>query len=217
MDAQQQRDSLSQAFLRVADTMRTLTAEDGCAWHNVQDHQSLVRYLIEECYEVVQSIETGAEPRELRDELGDLLYQVLFHAAIAERNHEGFSLTDVCEGLADKLVARHPHVFGTRGYMSVDELNEQWEQLKADAAGASRGVLDGIAEELPSLARAEKMVDRVERAGLAPDIFTADEATAGSYGERVLALLREAHAEGVNVDASLRAAMRDLEQKIAKI
>lgn len=207
--------SIADAFTALAETMRQLTADDGCAWHGVQTHQTLVRFLIEESFELVEAIETHAAPGEVREELADLLYQVLFHAAIAERDGEGYSVVTVANTLNEKLIARHPHVFGDRGYMSVDELNAQWEQLKADASGQSRGVLDGIAESMPTLARAEKVIDRLERAGRMDALQIAPK-TSADIGNDLLQLIRVAHANGVNADEALRVALRGLTENIGE-
>lgn len=217
--------SVPEAFARLAETVRLLVADDGCAWHNVQTHQTLIRYLIEESYELVEAIETGGAPEEVQEELADLLYQVCFHAALAEKHGEGYDIASVADVLNAKLIARHPHVFSDRGYMSVEELNAEWEQLKADAAGQQRGVLEGIAVTMPTLARAEKIVDRLERAGLADSVLgsrvrksaneiTPDPVTAEEFGREMMALLRVAHANGVNVDEAMRATLREVTDRV---
>lgn len=151
------------------DTVRRMVFPDGCAWHAVQTHETLVPYLIEESAEFVDAIERELPAAEVSGELGDVLYQVLFHAVLAERDGEGYDLDSIGHALAAKLQARHPHVFGDRGYLSVDELNAEWERLKEDAAGerrGSRGALDGIPAGMPTLARSAKVVERLKRAGL---------------------------------------------------
>src|SRR5690606_36234800 len=110
-------------FTRLRATVRRLVAADGCAWHQAQTHESLTPYLVEEVAELIEAIEHGHTSNDVRGELGDVLYQVLFHAAIAERDGEGYDFDRVAETLDEKLIARHPHVFGDRGYMSVEELN----------------------------------------------------------------------------------------------
>lgn len=151
------------------ETVRRMVFPDGCAWHAVQTHETLVPYLIEESAEFVDTIERNLSTDEVAGELGDVLYQVLFHAVIAERDGEGYDLNSIGHALAEKLQARHPHVFGDRGYLSVDELNAEWERLKEDAAGerrGSRGALEGIPAGMPTLARSAKVVERLKRAGL---------------------------------------------------
>lgn len=224
--------SVGEAFSALARTMDRLIADEGCAWHNVQTHQTLIRYLIEESYELVEAIETNAPPNEVKEELADLLYQVLFHAAIAQKMGEGFDLVAVADTLNEKLIARHPHVFSDRGHMTVDELNAEWEQLKANASGQQRAVLEGIASTMPTLARAEKIVDRLERAGLAdpllgewltttemPDFSGKAAEVSGNastdIGRKFLSLLRESHARGVNADEALRNVLREVTDTVA--
>ncbi len=151
------------------ETVRRMVFPHGCAWHEVQTHESLVPFLIEESAEFVDAIERGLPSDEVAGELGDVLYQVLFHAVLAERDGEGYDLDSIGRNLANKLQARHPHVFGDRGYLSVEQLHAEWERLKEDAAGAqrgSRGVLEGIPVGMPTLARSAKVVERLKRAGL---------------------------------------------------
>jgi uncharacterized protein YabN with tetrapyrrole methylase and pyrophosphatase domain len=173
----------------------------------------------------VEAIETGGAPEEVQEELADLLYQVCFHAALAEKHGEGYDLASVADLLNAKLIARHPHVFSDRGYMSVEELNAEWEQLKADASGQQRGILEGIAVSMPTLARAEKIVDRLERAGLADSVLgsrvrqsanemNADPVTVEEFGREMMALLRVAHANGVNVDEAMRATLREVTDRV---
>lgn len=211
---------VAQAFTALAATIDSLTADDGCAWHGVQTHQSLLRYLIEETYELVEAVETGASAEEVKEELADILYQVFFHAALAERADEGYTVAEVALTLNEKLIARHPHVFGDRGYMSVDELNAEWEQLKANAAGKRRDLLEGIADSMPTLARAEKIIDRLERANAmdAPLAATAIEnrLTADEIGAELLRIVRVANANGVNADEALRGALRKLTENVAE-
>ena len=176
------------------DTVRRMVFPDGCAWHAVQTHETLVPYLIEESAEFVDAIERELPAAEVSGELGDVLYQVLFHAVLAERDGEGYDLDSIGHALAAKLQARHPHVFGDRGYLSVDELNAEWERLKEDAAGerrGSRGALDGIPAGMPTLARSAKVVERLKRAGLlepaAGVVATQRPGAAAAQGPGVLA------------------------------
>lgn len=210
----------------------------GCAWHEAQTHESLTPFLVEESAEFIDAVERGAPAAEVAGELGDVLYQVLFHAAIAQRDGEGYDLDTVAGSLNEKLIARHPHVFGDRGYMSVEELHAEWERLKEDAAGerrGSRGVLEGIPVGMPTLARAAKVIERLKRAGLL-DVAEADRsgasnggptgakgAAAGAelqcaagedeLGDAILLLLMRANAGGIDADRALRQATRRLAEK----
>jgi len=140
----------------------------------------------------------------------------MHHAAIAERDGEGYDLTAVATALNEKLVARHPHVFGDRGYMSVEELHAEWERLKEDAAGerrGSRGALDGIPAGMPTLARTAKVIERLKRAGAlepAVEVRDAPALDEDRLGEELLGLLLRANAEGLDADRALRVATRRL-------
>lgn len=215
----------------IRETIRRLVWPGGCAWHVSQTHESLTPFLVEETAELIDAIDRQRPPNEIASELGDVLYQVLFHAAIAERDGEGYDFDSVAQALNEKLVARHPHVFGDRGYMSVEELNAEWERLKEDAVGerrGSRGALDGIPRDMPTLARAAKVVERLKRArlfdpGSAVAIHTPAMTADGTeptrtahlvdrddsgreIGDALLALVVRANAEGVDPDRALRLA-----------
>lgn len=178
--------------------MRRLRAD--CAWKQAQTHQSLVRYLLEETHEVVDAIETG-DARDRQEELGDLLLQVYFHAAIAEEAGE-FTIDDVATGLVEKLIRRNPHVFGDADpTLSALAVNELWESVKATEKRRS-SITDGIAPTLPALLYADKVVDRLERAGQEPEV------RGEGVGDRLLSLVLEAHTLGVDPEQELRGAVR---------
>ena len=139
---------------RLVEVMATL--RQACPWDAQQTHRSLVQYLIEETAETVEAIE-GDDRDHLREELGDLLLQVVFHAEIAAESDAGFDLDDVAAGVADKLIARHPYVFASEDVPA--DLHGSWEQRKAKEKGR-RSVLEGIPEQLSSLARANKIISR---------------------------------------------------------
>lgn len=215
----------ARALARVAATVRRMVSPGGCAWHEEQTHASLTPFLVEETAEFIDAIERELPADEVQGELGDVLYQVLFHAAIAERDGEGYDLAAVADTLNDKLIARHPHVFGDRGYMTVEELHAEWERLKEDAAGEERGSrspLEGIPAGMPSLARAAKVVERLKRArlidpgasGSSPEdplstAIGADEQRLAEFGigDAMLALVTRANAAGVDPDRALRRAV----------
>ena len=154
--------SSGQGLLRLLEVMRRLRdPASGCAWDLAQDSRSLARYAVEEAYEVVAAIESGSDSA-LRDELGDLLFQVVFHAQLgAERGV--FDFDDVADGIASKLVHRHPHVFGEGG--GAD--HPHWESIKAAerAARGTTGVLDDVPQALPALMRATKLGKRAATVG----------------------------------------------------
>lgn len=145
------------------------TLRDQCPWDQEQTHQSLVRYLLEETHEVVDAIanldpEDPSSDDELIEELGDLWYQVEFHAAIAEEQGR-FSIADVARTVHDKLVARHPHVFGDVSVSSSDEVESNWEAIKKKEKPGRTGIFDGVAASSPSLLLASKFQQRAARAG----------------------------------------------------
>lgn len=221
-----------EALAAVAETVRTMVSPGGCAWHESQTHESLTPFLVEETAEFIDAVERGLPAEEIRSELGDVLYQVLFHAAIAERDGEGYDLASVAGALDEKLIARHPHVFGDRGYMSVEELHAEWERLKEDAAGEERGSrspLDGIPAGMPALARAAKVVDRLHRAELIdpaagdghPEnplaaIIGPDEQRLAEVGigDAILSLVMRANAAGVDPDRALRLSVDRLAARV---
>src|SRR4051794_9897046 len=148
--------------------MDRLRSPGGCPWDAAQTHESLTRYLLEETYEVLEAIETG-NPTLLREELGDLLLQVLFHARLAEElpPGEAFGIEEVAADLVDKLVRRHPHVCAGAAAGSADELNETWERQRADEKGR-RWAVDGVPLAQRALALSAKLVARASRTGLHP-------------------------------------------------
>ena len=183
--------------------MDRLRSPGGCPWDAAQTHQSLTPYLLEEAYEVIEAIETG-DLALLREELGDLLLQVLFHSRITQElpPDQAFGIDDVANDLVDKLVRRHPHVFAGVEAGTADELNETWERQKVDEKGRTSAV-DGVPLNQPALALAAKLVARARRAGL--DVETA---AADDIGGRLMAIVAEAVEAGVDPEAALRRTAR---------
>ena len=153
-----------EALVRI---MERLRAEGGCPWDREQTRESLKPFLIEEAYEVVEAIDEE-DPMKLMEELGDLLFQVVFHARVAAERSE-FTIGQVLAATADKMVRRHPHVFASGTASTAREVLEQWEELKRverDAAAAiPASALDGVPKELPALLRAQRLQDKASRAG----------------------------------------------------
>ena len=147
--------------------MERLRAADGCPWDRAQSFATIAPYTIEEAYEVADAVERG-DMRHLRDELGDLLFQVVFHAQIASEAQQ-FDFEAVAGAICDKLLRRHPHVFGASGPLNQAEQSVAWEDIKAAergaAAGADRSHLDGVPQALPALMRAYKLSKRAARVG----------------------------------------------------
>lgn len=139
--------------------------QTGCPWDVAQTSQSISRYTLEEAYEVVEAIQSGDEA-ELCAELGDLLLQVVFHAQMAAERG-AFTIEDVAQSISDKMEARHPHIFGTSGPKSAEEVRQSWEEIKANERRqkAKTGTLDDVALALPALVRAQKLQNRAARVG----------------------------------------------------
>jgi XTP/dITP diphosphohydrolase len=194
---------------RLVEVMAQL--RQSCPWDAQQTHRSLVQYLIEETAETVEAIETG-DRELLREELGDLLLQVIFHAEIAGEQPGGFDVEDVARGIADKLIARHPYVFASGTVPS--DLNFSWEQGKAAEKGRS-SVLQGIPDQLSALARANKIISRSRSRRV--ELELPDEAiSAEQVGEQILALAARAQACGIDPDQAVRDVVRRLEQQVVE-
>ena len=156
---------------RLREIVARLRAPDGCPWDKEQTHESLRAALVEECYETVEAIER-ADDANLREELGDLLLHVVMHAHMAgERNV--FTFEEVVEGICEKLIRRHPHVFGEGKAQDTAEVLRQWEQIKREEKGAKASVMDGLPASLPALMRAQNTQRKAARVG-----FDWDEAAA---------------------------------------
>jgi tetrapyrrole methylase family protein / MazG family protein len=151
-------------FSRLTEIMRRLRAPGGCPWDAEQTHESLKRYLLEESYEVIEAIDTN-DPQHLKEELGDLMLQPVFHAAIAEETGE-FTMGEVLDTICAKLVLRHPHVFGDQVVKTADEQVENWERIKKLEKGEEReSALSGVPPHLPALMKAQKITEKAARVG----------------------------------------------------
>jgi XTP/dITP diphosphohydrolase len=194
---------------RAVEVMDRLRSPGGCAWDAEQTHESLTRYLLEEAYEVIEAIETG-DLALLREELGDLLLQVLFHARITQELPAGtaFGIEDVAGDLVDKLIRRHPHVFAGAVAASADELNETWERHKIAEKGRTSAV-DGVPMNQPALALAAKLVSRAKRARI-----DVPEAGVDAIGDRLLSVVVDAVEAGVDPEGALRRTARAYREAI---
>ena len=214
-------------LLDLVAVMDTLRSPGGCPWDARQTHESLVEYLIEESYESVEAIEAG-DRAGMREELGDLLLQVVFHARIAQDDAEdSWNIDDVADGITRKLISRHPHVFDkstddlNQG-KSVEQVEADWHALKTKEKGRE-SVTDGIPANLPALLRAAKVLSRSTRLQTpASDLTEIDRATnalegvesAEQLGDLLLAIVSEARECGWDAEGALRDATR---RRIAEI
>jgi len=200
-----------------------LRAPGGCAWDADQTHESLVRYLTEETHELIEAIETGTR-EDLIEELGDVLYQVIFHSDIAAHTpEENFTLEDVAAHMTAKMIGRHPHVFGddaekaSMNIQSADDVMAYWDDLKATEKPHRSSVLDGIPQGMPALALADKLVGRAEKVDVAigkhTDAVPAAE-TEDALGVQLLGIVASAREAGLDPERALRATLRDLQASI---
>jgi XTP/dITP diphosphohydrolase len=222
---------------QAAETMRAV--RDRCVWTQQIDHRALVPYLIEESAELIDAVEEGSRA-ELREELGDLLWQVLFHAEIASRDaDEPFDIDDVARGLTDKMVRRHPHVFGDAVANTPEEVLVLWNAAKAAEKHERRSVLDGVSERMPSLALAQKLLGKGAQVGVGagpvPEQTRNDDpagkrgaaafpsrdvvshpsvASEAELGDALLALVAAAREQGWDAERALRERLRVLEGDI---
>ncbi|MRR55809.1 MAG: nucleoside triphosphate pyrophosphohydrolase [Deltaproteobacteria bacterium] len=154
----------TQKFDTLLNLMRRLRAPGGCPWDAEQTHESLKRYLLEETYEVLEAIDAKST-KMLKEELGDLLLQAVFHTVIAEEKGE-FTMDEVLQVLCDKLIRRHPHVFTDLEIDTIDDLVANWERIKkAEKGEERRSVLSGVPPQLPALLRAQKITEKASRVG----------------------------------------------------
>lgn len=192
-------------------TMERLRAPGGCAWDREQTHASLVQYLVEESAELVEAIESGSDA-EMVEELGDVLYQVLFHADLA--TEEGrFTLEDVAAHMTQKMVGRHPHVFGDVVAETPDAVVANWEAIKAVEKAHRTSVLDGIPAGMPGLALADKSLGRAAKVGVTVDAAPVP-ATEEELGAQLLALVAGARDAGLDAERALRSALRGLRDDV---
>jgi XTP/dITP diphosphohydrolase len=197
--------------------MARLRAPGGCPWDAEQTHESLVRYLIEETAELVEAIETG-DATAMREELGDVLYQVLFHADLAAATPgEGFDIEDVARDTAAKMVGRHPHVFGGAEAADAAAVVEVWEAQKRREKADRTSVLDGVPMQMPSLLLAEKLVGRAERAGLEVRPSSRVPEDEEALGDALLDTVIAASAKGLDAERALRGALRRFTASIREV
>lgn len=193
-------------------TLERLRAPGGCAWDRDQTHASLVQYLVEESAELVEAIESG-DDTELVEELGDVLYQVLFHADIAAEAGR-FTLEDVAEHMTHKMKGRHPHVFGDVVADTPDAVVATWEAVKAVEKAHRTSVLEGIPAGMPGLALADKALGRAEKVGVTVEPAQVP-STEEELGAHLLAIVAGARAQGLDAERALRGALRSLRDRVA--
>jgi XTP/dITP diphosphohydrolase len=199
------RPSRKPAINELLEVMAKLRSPEGCPWDREQDHRSLRFHAVEEVYELIDAIEAG-DDHEMLEELGDLLLQVVFHCQLA-RERGVFDFEQVARNITEKLLRRHPHVFGDVKVKDVDEVWANWEQIKrAEKAGTHRervSALDGIPRHLPALLRTEKLVKKARKQGLMAK-QSPSKLSKRAVAEKLFELTAHAQAKGWSAEALLR-------------
>jgi XTP/dITP diphosphohydrolase len=199
------------------EVMDRLRSPGGCPWDARQTHRSLVEYLVEEAYETVEAIESG-DRADLREELGDLLLQVVFHARIAQEDPDDpWGIDDVADGIVRKLVRRHPHVFADDTAETAEQVEARWHDLKAQEKGRA-SVTEGIPESLPALVRAGKVLSRSAHlevpAPVDADPVVASVGDEEALGDLLLAIVAAARERDWDAEAALRGAVRRQAERV---
>ena len=205
------------------ETAHLLRTPGGCAWDAEQDHRSLVQYLLEETHELIDALENGTRD-EVLEELGDVLYQVIFHSDLASEGSLGepFDIEDVAEFMEQKMRSRHPHVFGSEEELKKfaaetgEDVMANWENHKKKEKPGRTSVLDGIPQTMPSLALSSKVLGKAEKAGILegldePIVPMESEA---DLGKLLLAIVASARSVGLDPERALREATRELQAEI---
>lgn len=207
--------------------MTRLRAKNGCPWDRRQTHRTLKPYLLEEAHEVLDAIDED-DPKALQEELGDLLLQVVFHAQMAKEKGR-FNFQDVAKGIGDKLLRRHPHVFG-RSSRKLNDINRKWEELKRQEKPERRSALDGLPKSLPALLRTQRMFEKINKNQKAPGDTRSKKAAEKAWrklqmslkdgakkkekaaGEFLLAFTQMAQDQGIHAEMALQRSSRSFEK-----
>lgn len=200
------------------EVMARLRAPNGCPWDREQDHQTLRWHAVEEVYELMDAIE-ASDDHEIEEELGDLLLQVVFHCQLG-KERGAFTFEKVARHITDKLIRRHPHVFGETKVKDVDQVWANWEKIKRAEKEGTRhsrpSALDGIPAHLPALLRTEKLVKKARRARLLKDVPPGRKWTRPQIARELFALARYAQEHGWSAEDLLRTETRRQERELRK-
>ena len=178
------------SFRKLIEVVDTLMGDSGCPWDKVQTRESLKPYLVEETYETLEALDAN-DPEKIKDELGDMLYQILFHSKISSLSGE-FDIGDVINNLNEKMIRRHPHVFNAEPLNNPDQVIKQWEEIKKDekAQADQKSILDSIPKHLPSLLRAQKLQKKTAKEGFdwdqVSDVFNKLDEEISEFKEAIL-------------------------------
>ena len=208
---------MSSELLRLREVMDKLRSPGGCPWDAEQDHESLLKYLLEESYEFIESVE-NKDRTSMQEELGDLLLQVYFHSRMAEEDADNpFNVEDVAKTVTDKLIRRHPHVFGGTKVESSSEVLENWEAQKATEKGRT-SIIDGVPLAQPALPLAAKVLYRMNKLNFTLEVDKptkiSEQLNQDQFGDLLLGLIAQAVDLGIDPEAALRTATKSLISKI---
>ena len=204
---------MSSELIRLREVMDKLRSPGGCPWDAEQDHASLLKYLLEESYEFIESVEDN-DRQAMLEELGDLLLQVYFHSRMAEEDAtQPFNIEDVAKSVADKLIRRHPHVFAGASVNSSEDVLENWEKQKAAEKGRTSAI-DGVPLAQPALPLATKVIYRLNKLNydlpISEPISLPSEINQDQFGQILLGLISQAVEKGLDPEAALRSATKTL-------
>ena len=204
---------MSSELIRLREVMDKLRSPGGCPWDAEQDHASLLKYLLEESYEFIESVENN-DRQAMQEELGDLLLQVYFHSRMAEEDAtKPFDIEDVAKSVADKLIRRHPHVFAGALVDSSEDVLENWEKQKAAEKGRTSAI-DGVPLAQPALPLATKVIYRLNKLNydlpISEPISLPSEINQDQFGQILLGLISQAVEKGLDPEAALRGATKTL-------
>ena len=208
---------MSSELLRLREVMDKLRSPGGCPWDAEQDHESLLKYLLEESYEFIEAVE-NKDRTSMQEELGDLLLQVYFHSRMAEEDADNpFNVEDVAKTVTDKLIRRHPHVFGGTKVESSSVVLENWEAQKATEKGRT-SIIDGVPLAQPALPLAAKVLYRMNKLNFELEvdkpINISEQLNQDQFGDLLLGLIAQAVDLGIDPEAALRTATKSLISKI---
>lgn len=208
---------MSSELLRLREVMDKLRSPGGCPWDAEQDHESLLKYLLEESYEFIEAVE-NKDRTSMQEELGDLLLQVYFHSRIAEEDADNpFNVEDVAKTVTDKLIRRHPHVFGGTKVESSSEVLENWEAQKAAEKGRT-SIIDGVPLAQPALPLAAKVLYRMNKLNFELEVDKpteiSEQLNQDQFGDLLLGIIAQAVDLGIDPEAALRTATKSLISKI---
>ena len=208
---------MSSELIRLREVMDKLRSPGGCPWDAEQDHESLLKYLLEESYEFIEAVE-NKDRTSMQEELGDLLLQVYFHSRMAEEDTDNpFNVEDVAKTVTDKLIRRHPHVFGGTKVESSSEVLENWEAQKATEKGRT-SIIDGVPLAQPALPLAAKVLYRMNKFNFELEvdkpINISEQLNQDQFGDLLLGLIAQAVDLGIDPEAALRTATKSLLSKI---